>query len=76
MMNPAALFKIKGMWERFTQNHPKFPMFLQAVGNNAITEGSIIEVKVVKTDGESITTNIRVTADDMELFHELSQMSK
>jgi len=28
--NPGMMFKIKGAWERFIQNHPKFPMFLRA----------------------------------------------
>lgn len=75
-MNPAMLFKLKGAWETFTQNHPKFPLFLNAVSNNAISEGSVVEIKVTKTDGESITTNLRVTQSDMELFEELSKMAK
>ena len=75
MVNPTAIFKMKGLWERFSNNHPKFPLFLQAAGNNAITEGSVIEIKITKTDGESIVTNLRVTEDDMELFRELGQLA-
>lgn len=44
--NPGMMFKIKGAWERFVQNHPKFPMFLRAAAATGIKEGYIIEVKI------------------------------
>ena len=34
--NPGMMFKIKGAWERFVQNHPKFPMFLRAAAATGI----------------------------------------
>ena len=47
--NPGMMFKIKGAWERFIQNHPKFPMFLRAAAATGIKEGYIIEVKITDT---------------------------
>ena len=70
MKNPAALFKIKGMWDTFVQNHPKFPMFLNAVKNSGISEGSILEVQITQPDGEVMKTNIKVTQSDLELFEQ------
>ncbi len=72
-MNPANIFKIKKAWETFSGNHPKFVPFLQAC-NGRITEGTVIEVAVTDANGERITTNLRVTASDMELFDSLKGM--
>ncbi|MGB4659428.1 MAG: hypothetical protein WBI07_09625 [Mobilitalea sp.] len=76
MMNPAKLLKLKGAWGKFTQNHPKFPQFLRAASSNAVQEGSLIDIKITTTDGRSINTNLKLTASDIELFHELSEMSR
>ena len=74
MKNPAALFKIKGMWDTLVQNHPKFPMFLNAVKNSGISEGSILEVQITQPDGEVMKTNIKVTQSDLELFEQLKTL--
>jgi hypothetical protein len=76
MINPAKLFKMKSMWERFVENHPKFPQFMNAVQSNGINEGSVIEITVTTPDGKSISTNVRVTASDKELFTELAELTK
>lgn len=75
MMNPAKLFKMKSAWDTFTKNHPKFPMFLTAVRQNGFREGSMIEINVTTPDGKTLSTNLRLTASDMELFKELSEMA-
>ena len=74
MMNPTMLFKMKGMWDRFTQNHPKFPLFLRAAQQKGIQEGTILAVSITTPTGEKLETNLRVTADDMQLFEELKKL--
>ncbi len=74
-MNPAMLFKIKGAWEKFVQNHPKFPLFLRAASTSGIREGYIIEVKITDTDGKAICTNVKLTESDMELISMIKDMS-
>lgn len=74
-MNPTSLFKMKGLWDRFTKNHPKFPKFLQAVQQKGIQEGTILAMSITTPSGEKLETNLRVTAEDMELFKELKQLS-
>lgn len=74
-MNPAMLFKIKGAWEKFIQNHPKFPLFLRAASTSGIREGYIIEVKITDTDGKAICTNVKLTESDMELIGMIKDMS-
>ncbi len=73
-MNPMALMQMKGMLEKFTQNHPKVPMFFQSAGQH-IGEGSVIEISVTTADGKNLCTNMKVTADDLALFEQLKKLS-
>ena len=45
-MNPASLFKLKGLWEKFTARHPKFPAFIQAAGNGMMNDGTIVDITI------------------------------
>ena len=74
MMNPTMLFKMKGMWDRFTAGHPKFPLFLKAVQQKGIREGTILAMSVTTPSGEKIETNLKLSAEDMALFEELKQL--
>ncbi len=75
MMNPAKIFQMKALWDRFTANHPKFPKFLEAAARSSIDEGTVLEVKIIKPNGDEIASNLRLTAEDMELFRELRDFS-
>lgn len=74
MMNPTMLFRMKGMWDQFTRNHPKFPLFLRAAQQKGIQEGTILAVSITTPAGEKLETNLRVTAEDMQLFEELKKL--
>ena len=74
MLNPMALMKLKKSGETFAANHPKFPAFMQAASQGMIGEDSIIEVSITSPDGRKISTNIKVTQSDMELFEGLKNM--
>ena len=50
MMDFSAIMKFKGAWDTFNKNHPKFLPFMQAVGREAVTDGTIIEVKVTSPE--------------------------
>jgi hypothetical protein len=76
MINPAKLFKMKGLWDRFVQNHPKFPQFMNAVQSNGIQEGSVIEITVITPEGKNISTNLKISASDKEMFSELAELTK
>lgn len=76
MINPAKLFKIKGLWERFVKNHPRFSQFISAVQSNGMNEGSVIEITITTPEGKNISTNIKVTASDKEMLSELAELTK
>lgn len=73
MINPGAIFKLKGLWERFTGNHPKLPMFIRAAAGSNLTAGTIIDIHIVTADGKELATNVKLTEDDMELVQELKE---
>lgn len=75
-MGPLDIMKLSKMREQFCENHPKFVAFLSYVSRRGIKEGTVLEVKVVFPDEEPVTTNIRITASDLELLKTLSEMAK
>lgn len=67
-MNPLKMLEFQKEWGQFQYRHPKFPLFMQAVSQNALVEGSIIEIKVTTPDGTDYTSNLRLTPEDIELM--------
>lgn len=74
-MNPMAMMKVKGLLDRFKENHPKVPMFFSAAAQN-IGEESIIEISVTTAEGKKLCTNMKVTAEDLELLEQLKDAAK
>lgn len=73
-MDFSAIMQMKNAWDTFTRNHPKFPMFLKAVMNKGIKEGTIIEITVTDPEGNPVNTNIKITKSDLALFETLKNM--
>ncbi len=63
--NPADIFKFRQRLSIFNEQHPRVMPFMQAAAGK-IAEGAVIEVTVTSPAGESITSNIKITADDLE----------
>ncbi len=62
----AMLQKLKGCLDRFRAGHPKFPLFLKAVSQEALVEGSVIEIIVTAPDGKNYCSNIKLNSEDLE----------
>lgn len=75
IQNPAAILQMMNLWNRFQNNHPKFPRFLSAVVKNGIKEGSIIEIKVTTAEGESYDSNLKINAEDMEMIEQIKKLT-
>lgn len=73
-MNPMQLLQLKSGWEQFRQNHPKFPLFMNAVSQNALAEGTIIEIKVTSPDGKNYSSNIKLTKGDTEFMGQMNDL--
>ena len=76
MMNPATAMKFMGMMNKFTSNHPKFVAFFKTVFSTGIPEGTIIEITVTKPGQDPITSNMRVTQEDLEMMESLKELAK
>ena len=75
-MNPMALMKIMNAKNKFNANHPKFGAFLNVAFAGGVQEGTIIEMKVTKPNGETMTTNLKVKQSDLELLQDLREAVK
>ena len=64
----AMIQKIKTGLDTFRMNHPKFPLFLKAVSEEALVEGSVIEITVTTPDGKNYCSNIKIKPEDLELI--------
>lgn len=69
--HPWQLMQFQEMLGTFQKNHPKFPLFLRAVGKDALKEGTIIELTVKTPEEKNYCTNLRLTASDAELLQSL-----
>ena len=75
-MNPAMLFTMKKKFEDFQQRHPKFAMFIQDVMKSGVGEGSVIDISITLPDGQILRSNMKVTAEDVELIKDLGAMGR
>ncbi|MCR4955335.1 MAG: hypothetical protein K6A30_01450 [Lachnospiraceae bacterium] len=73
-MNPATIFKMKKIHDRFVSDHPKFPGFVNAVKAKDLQEGTVVAMTITYPDGQTLETNLKINASDIEAFHELANI--
>ncbi len=73
-MNPMNLLKIKGMLEQFKERHPRVCLFLADAGKT-MKEGTVMELTITTPEGRSLCTNMKVTAEDMELIRQIKEIA-
>ena len=65
------LFTLKKKFDDFQARHPKFAMFIQDLMRSGVGEGSVIDISVTLPDGQILRSNMKVTAEDVELIKDL-----
>lgn len=73
-MNPQAMMMFMSLFNGFKQRHPKFVSFTGDIMKSDIPEGSVLELSITKPEEQKITTNIKVTKEDLELIETLKSM--
>ena len=73
-INPMKLLQFKNSWDQFKTRHPKFPSFISSVTKGAVSEGSVIEITVTTAEGKTISSNLRVTGEDMQLIEDMKEL--
>ena len=66
MINPAMIFKIKSSWERFTVS----------AANDVMREGTILEINITTPEGRELSTNLKLTTDDLQLIDDIKNMTR
>lgn len=75
-MNLSALMQLEKEWSAFKARHPKFPLFMKAVYGKALSEGTVIEIKVTAPDGEVLNSNLKLKEEDLELIRRLTDSGR
>lgn len=70
-INPMALMKMKERMKLFKQDHPKVGPFFKVLHDEALQEGTILELKATTPDGKDYVSNIRLNANDLETLRML-----
>ena len=73
-MNPGNMMKLIAALGTFRNNHPKFVSFAEHFLRTGIPEDSVIEVTITRPGEESVTSNLKVSSSDLELFASLKEM--
>lgn len=73
-MNFSAIMQLKKEWDGFKMRHPKFPLFLTAIQQKGISEGTVIEIQITAPDGTVLNSNLKVQASDLEMFRNMKEI--
>ena len=75
MINPMRILQLKSAWDKFSANHPRFAPFIKAVSAYGIQPGTVIEVSVIPPDGQTLTTNLKITDSDLEMIETIKHLN-
>lgn len=75
-MNAASIMKLMSAKKQFSDNHPKFEAFIQAILSRPMEEDTVIEITVTRPGEKPVTANLKVQPSDLELLEELKGMMK
>lgn len=73
-MNPRKMLELAKLQQKFKKNHPKVFPFLKAASEQALQEGSVIDISVTTPEGKVMRTNLKVKMEDLEIIEQLKEM--
>ena len=73
-MNPASILKLMNMKNGFETRHPRAVSFVNNELMGEIPEGTVLELSITRPGEKTVTTNMKVTAEDLEMLAELRQL--
>lgn len=73
-MDIQKLMQMNSMKNKFTKNHPMVPKFIKKIRKDGLEIDDVIEIKVIKKNGEECTANIKIMGTDLELLNQLMEM--
>lgn len=73
-INPVKFLQLKTEWDRFRKRHPKLEPFMNAASQDAMKEGTILEVCVTTTDQRKLTSNLKLTEEDVRFMEQVKEL--
>ena len=73
-INPAVLLRLHSLKKGFEGRHPKIVEFFEKELMKEFQEGTVFELSVTRPGEKTIATNMKVTAEDLELLQELKKL--
>ncbi len=73
MINPMDILKLKGRFDQFNVDHPRMVPFFQMIGQKALKEGTVMEIKFTTPEGRDYVSNIRINANDIETLRTIME---
>ena len=70
LMDLSTLFQLKTAWSGFQRRHTKFVPLCRAA-KTRITEGTVLEITVTPPDGQPLSMNLKVAAQDLDALNQL-----
>ena len=71
MINPMTLLKLGRMKNEFTSRHPRVAAFIRNELLTGVPEDTVFEISMTKPGHDTVTCNMLVTREDLELLQEL-----
>ena len=65
-INPMKMLQLKERLDLFNSEHPKVAPFFGVLRNNAISKGTVLELKATTPDGKEYVSNICMTDNDVQ----------
>ena len=75
-MNPLNIVKILSLKSAFEKRHPKAVAFVNRELMTAVPEGTILELSLTRPGEQTVTANLKITAEDLEMLQELKNLSQ
>ncbi len=76
MFNPTKLLQFKKKWEEFAGRHPKFVLFIKALTQSSLQEGTVVDINITTPDGKTVGSNLRLTQEDIDMLKDIGAMGK
>ena len=75
-INPAMLLRMMNLRKEFENRHPRVVSFFNRELLSSMEEGTVLEMTITRPGGDPVTTNMRITAEDMAMLEEIKNIKK
>ena len=73
-INPAMLLRLMNVRKEFEGRHPRVVSFFNHELFSSMEEGTVLEMTVTRPGRNPVTTNMKITAEDLAMFEELKNL--